>query len=216
MFYGQLVGEVCVLTDKDNGRPVYDSEVPEVAEGYALVERYIDCGSHILHLYTQAPIEGTPEQAALALSRMQAMSLPDEALYEVRALAPEYEDGMTCYGEGNEEGMSVTRCRYEGRLFRFIGQGTQVMQPGWTPVGAPSLWAEILPGQEGSGVEVGKWVQPGPDNAYQPGDKVIHNGHLWESTYTDDQGSKNVWEPGVVGVGEDIWKDLGPVEGGDA
>lgn len=206
MFYGQLVGEVCVLTDRDNGRPVYDSEVPEVADGYALVERYIDCGSHILHLYTQAPIEGTPEQAALALSRMQAMSLPDEALYEVRALAPEYEDGMTCYGEGNEEGMPVTRCRYAGRLFRFIGSGTQVMQPGWNPVAAPSLWAEILPGQDG---EVGPWVRPGATNGYKTGDQVTHNGHLWESKVDN-----NVDEPGTDNGFR--WKDLGPVEGGDA
>lgn len=205
MFYGQLVGEVCVLTDRDNGRPVYDSEVPEVADGYALVERYIDCGSHILHLYTQAPIEGTPEQAALALSRMQAMSLPDAALYEVRALADEYVDGMTCYGEGNEEGMPVTRCRYVGRLFRFIGQGTQVMQPVWNPLDAPSLWAEILPGQDG---KVGPWVQPDSTNGYSEGDRVTHNDHLWESTADD-----NVWEPGAVGA---PWKDLGPVEGGDA
>lgn len=205
MFYGQLVGEVCVLTDRDNGRPVYDSEVPEVADGYALVERYIDCGSHILHLYTQAPIEGTPEQAALALSRMQAMTLPDAALYEVRALADEYVDGMTCYGEGNDEGMPVTRCRYVGRLFRFIGDGTQVMQPGWNPVDAPSLWAEILPGQDG---KVGPWVQPGATNGYKTGDQVTHNDHLWESTADD-----NVWEPGAVGA---PWKDLGHVDGGDA
>jgi hypothetical protein len=39
------------------------------------------------------------------------------------------------------------------------------------------------------------WVQPtGAQDAYQLGDRVTHNGQVWESTYPN-----NVWEPGVFG-----------------
>lgn len=207
MFYGILAASgVVLLTDAEHGKPVVECAGPSgVPDGYREDWVWVDTGEQLLHVCDVVPVEGTPEEAALALSRMQAMSLPDEALYAVRALADEYVDGMTCYGEGNEEGMPVTRCRHVGRLFRFIGQGTQVMQPGWNPVDAPSLWAEILPGQDG---EVGPWVQPGSTNGYKTGDRVTHNDHLWESTADD-----NVWEPGAVGA---PWKDLGPVEGGEA
>ena len=124
---------------------------------------------------------------------------------EVRALAERYVDGMTCYGEDNDAGMPVTRVLYAGGLYRFIGEGTQVMQPGWDPVSAPSLWARILPGQEGSGDEGPQpWEQPGSTNGYAKGDQVVHNGHKWESEQDD-----NVWEPGAVGA---PWKDLGEYE----
>lgn len=207
MFYGILAASgVVLLTDAEHGKPVVECAGPSgVPDGYREDWVWVDTGEQLLHVCDVVPVEGTPEEAALALSRMQFASLPDEAAYELRALADEYVDGMTCYGEGNEEGMPVTRCRYVGRLFRFIGDGVQVMQPGWNPVDAPSLWAEILPGQDG---KVGPWVQPGSTNGYSEGDQVTHNGRLWESTAND-----NVWEPGAVGA---PWKDKGPVEGGEA
>ena len=207
MAYGKLIADgVVVLTDAAHGKPVVETAEPTyIPTGYVSKGVWVETDTQLMLVYDVVPSEGTPQEAALALSRMQAMSLPDAALYEVRALADEYVDGMTCYGEGNEEGMPVTRCRYVGRLFRFIGDGVQVMQPGWNPLDAPSLWAEILPGQDGV---VGPWVQPGPTNGYKTGARVTHNDHLWESTADD-----NVWEPGAVGA---PWKDLGPVEGGDA
>ena len=208
MFYGVLAGGAVVLTDSSHGKPVVATEPPEALPGYVARDRWEDGYESITQVWELQPAEGTEQEAALALSRLQFMSLPDEAAYELRALATEYVDGMTCYGEGNAEGMPVTRAKYAGRLFRFIGQGTQVMQPGWNPLAAPSLWAEILPGQEGSGAEVREWVQPGSTNGYSEGDRVTHNDRLWESTADD-----NVWEPGAVGA---PWKDLGPVEGGDA
>ena len=206
--YGFLAGSTLVATTDGTGYPVALTAPPSAPAGYVLRQGWAQDRSGITQTWEVVPEEGTAQEAALALSRLQAMSLPDEALYEVRALADEYVDGMTAYGEGNEEGMPVTRCRYAGRLFRFIGAGTQVMQPGWNPVDAPSLWAEILPGQEGSGVEVGEWAQPDSTNGYKTGDQVTHDDHLWESTADD-----NVWEPGAVGA---PWKDLGPVDGGEA
>lgn len=48
-----------------------------------------------------------------------------------------------------------------------------------------------------------QWVQPlGAHDAYQAGDQVTHEGHLWEST-----ADNNVWEPGTYG-----WDDLGSLE----
>lgn len=42
---------------------------------------------------------------------------------------------------------------------------------------------------------VAAWVQPtGAGDAYQTGDRVTHNGQMWESSVDN-----NVWEPGVYG-----------------
>ena len=40
----------------------------------------------------------------------------------------------------------------------------------------------------------------GMDNRYQPGDKVTHNGFVWESRYA----GQNTWEPGTLGT-EQLW-----------
>lgn len=204
--YGHLAGGTLVATTDGTGYPVTLTAPPSVPPGYVARQSWSQGASEITQVWEVVPAEGTAQEAALALSRLQAMSLPDDALYELRALADEYVDGMTCYGEGNEEEMPVTRCRYAGRLFRFIGQGTQVMQPGWNPVDAPSLWAEILPGQEGV---VGPWTPPGSTNGYSEGDRVTHDDHLWESLVDD-----NVDEPGTDNGFR--WKDLGPVGEGEA
>lgn len=101
-------------------------------------------------------------------------------------------------------GEHCSRCRYEDKLYKCIQEHDA--QAGWTPALATSLWAEVLPGQDGT--EIGLWEQPGANNGYAYGDKVIHNGHIWQSNY-DPEGilGGNVWEPGVYG-----WDDLGPVE----
>lgn len=209
MFYGVLAGGAVVLTDSSHGKPVVATEPPEALPGYVARDRWEDGYESITQVWELVPAEGTEQEAALALSRLQFMSLPDEVAYELRALAAEYVDGVTCYGEGNAEGMPVTRVKHAGELYRFIGQGTQVMQPGWDPVSAPSLWARILPGQEGSDQSGPQpWEQPDSTNGYRIGDECTHNGRVWESTAND-----NVWEPGAVGA---PWKDKGPVEGGDA
>ena len=205
MYYGILIGDnVVALTDMAHGRPIVETAVPYVREGYRVKECWRDDGATITHCYEVVPLEGPAEEAALALSRLQFASLPDNYAYEFRALADEYIDGMTCYGKDNAEGMPVTRVRFNGELYRFIGTGTQVMQPGWNPVDAPSLWAKILPGQEGSDVILGEWEQPDSTNGYKKGDRVIWNDHIWESTFD----GANVWEPGTVGA---PWTDLGEV-----
>ncbi len=82
------------------------------------------------------------------------------------------------------------RVRYNDTLYRVLQAHTS--QADWTPTNAPSLFAEILPGQDGT--DIGEWVQPDSTNPYQIGDKVIHNGIIYECTVAN-----NVWEPGVYG-----------------
>ena len=134
-------------------------------------------------------------RAMLKIFRTQVPSLSDDAAL----IALEIVNGWD--GDGHEY-VEGERFTYNGDLYRVIFPGKYVSQPDHTPDATPSVYAKVLPGQEGTGA--GEWEQPGPTNAYQKGDRVWHNGRLWESMYD----GPNVWEPGVVGVGEDIWKDV--------
>lgn len=202
MFYGVLAADgVVLLTDAAHGKPISEQAAIEPPEGYVIRDVWVDTGAELVLCHDCVPEEGTPQEAALALSRLQFRSLPDEYAYELRALADEWVAGAT-YDVG-------ARVRRSGSLYRCLQ--AHVSQAGWAPEAAPSLWARILPGQEGSGTEVGEWEQPDSTNGYQLGDRVTHDGHLWESTFD----GANVWEPGATGT-ESLWKDLGPVEGGEA
>lgn len=194
MLYGVLIGDNRVmLTDASHGKPIVAFDETEPPVGYHNEARWTDAGTHLVCAYDLAPDEGTPEQAALALSRMQFQSLPDDAAVELRALAPEWIAGQT-YTAG-------LRYLYKGELYKCLQ--THVAQADWAPDAAPSLWAKVLSGQSG---EVGEWEQPDASNGYSIGDRVTHNGHLWESTQDD-----NVWEPGATGA---PWTDLGEVAEG--
>jgi len=76
-------------------------------------------------------------------------------------------------------------------------QGHQT-QEDWTPDKTSVLWKEIIE----QPTTYPAWVQPtGAHDAYQIGDKVTFNGHLWESKI-----NANVWSPTVYPAG---WLDLG-------
>lgn len=81
------------------------------------------------------------------------------------------------------------RVRYEGSLYRCL-QG-HTAQSGWTPAAAPSLWAKVLIPDENV---IPEWEQPGAENGYRCGDRVLYNGIIWVSLIDD-----NIWEPGVYG-----------------
>lgn len=85
------------------------------------------------------------------------------------------------------------RIQYNGKLYKCLQAHTA--QADWNPIDAPSLWAEVLAGQDGT--EIGEWVQPDSTNPYMRGDKVTHKGKTWVSTIDN-----NVWEPGTV----EYWK----------
>lgn len=73
-----------------------------------------------------------------------------------------------------------------------------ISQADWTPPSVPALWRQI--GEPGV---IPEWVQPtGAQDAYNTGDKVIHNEKTWESLV-----DSNVWEPGTAGT-ENLWKEI--------
>lgn len=194
MIYGVLVGGSTVMvTDATHGKPIVELDEPDCPSGYHVEESWSDQGQYLVCSHELVPDEGTAEQAALALSRMQFQSLPDETAVELRALAPAWQVGQT-YVEG-------LRYLHKGELYKCLK--THVAQADWAPDAAPSLWARVLPGQSG---EVGEWEQPESTNGYALGDRVTHKGHLWEST-----AANNVWEPGAEGA---PWTDLGEAQEG--
>lgn len=84
------------------------------------------------------------------------------------------------------------KVRYENELYKCLQNHSA--QENWTPIAAPSLWAKVLIPDENI---IPEWEQPDSTNAYQIGDKVLHNGKTWENIIAN-----NVWEPGVYGWNE--------------
>ena len=81
------------------------------------------------------------------------------------------------------------RVRYDTILYKCLQN--HIAQEAWTPAAAPSLWTKVL---IPSPNVIPEWEQPDSTNPYQIGDKVKHNGKIWENTIAN-----NVWEPGVYG-----------------
>ena len=104
-------------------------------------------------------------------------AVSDAEALEAVTLFPKWKSG-TEYEAGK-------RVRYEGGLYKCLQEHTA--QADWTPVAAVSLWARVL-------AEAPEWEQPGSTEGYATGDRVTHNGKVWESILDN-----NVWEPGVYG-----------------
>lgn len=117
--------------------------------------------------------------------------LSDEQALTVKDLYADWDENGIGYITGN-------RVQYNGKLYKCLQGHTS--QVDWSPEAAPSIWAEILAGQEGA--PVGEWAQPESTNPYNKGDKVTHNEKTWESLVDG-----NVWEPGAQGS-ESLWKDV--------
>lgn len=193
--YGVKAGDTVVLTADGTGKQIVETAQPAVPTGYKTDYRWSESADAITQMWELAPLEGTAEEAALALSKWQAKSLPDDYALQVPALFDEWIAGET-YVQGD-------RIRYRGVLYKVL-QG-HVSQADWTPDTAVSLYAKVLPGQEGNTPEEGyaEWAQPDSTNGYSLGDRVSHNGRIWESTFD----GANVWEPGATGT-EALWKDV--------
>lgn len=112
-----------------------------------------------------------------------AGSLEDADALDGVELFPVWDGDGHKYAQGD-------RVRHGDKLYKVLL--THASQLGWEPDVAASLFAEILPGQDDT--DIGEWVQPDSTNPYMAGDRVIHNGVIWESTVDN-----NVWEPGVYG-----------------
>ena len=130
-------------------------------------------------------------QAAVLVAQIQAQSLTEEQAFAVKDIYPAW--------DGN--GVSYPKDYYlthNGKLYKTLQAHTS--QADWAPDAAPSLFAEVLPGQGGTGI--GEWAQPGSTNPYMTGDRVAHNGKTWESLIDN-----NVWEPGAQGS-EALWQEV--------
>lgn len=201
---GIMLGEHVLVTDEAGSKPIVESAAPEAPDGCRAKYKWVDTGAAIEQSWSLVPEEGSAADAAVELARIQAQGLSDADAVRVVALYDEWSgDGAKYYGPDDPDGHPQSRVRFQGYLVKCIS--THTSQPDWAPNAAPSLWALILPGQDGSGVEVGVWQQPESTNGYAEGDRVIYDGHLWESTQDD-----NVWRPGDVGA---PWTDLGEWDG---
>ena len=141
--------------------------------------------------------EKTPEvqpsmvQAAVTVAQIQAQSLTDEQALTVKDIYPVWDGNGVSY----QKDFYLT---HNGKLYKVLQAHTS--QEDWTPDSAPSLFTEVLPGQDGTGI--GEWVQPGSTNPYMEGDRVTHNGKTYESL-----ADNNVWEPGAQGS-EALWQEV--------
>lgn len=141
--------------------------------------------------------EKTPEvqssmvRAAVAVAQIQAQNLTDEQAITVKNIYPAWDGNGVSY----QKDYYLT---HNGKLYKVLQAHTS--QEDWAPDLAPSLFAEVLPGQSGTGT--GEWVQPDSTNPYMTGDQVTHNGETWESLIDN-----NVWEPGAQGT-EALWQKV--------
>lgn len=119
------------------------------------------------------------------IAKETAAGFDDEKALEVPFLYPDWKKGKE-YKIGN-------RVIYQDTLYKVLT--THTSQDGWTPADSPSLFAPILPGQDGT---VGEWKQPDSTNPYMVGDKVTYNGIVYVSTIDN-----NIWCPADYPTG---WK----------
>jgi hypothetical protein len=118
-----------------------------------------------------------------------ADTLDDEQAMEMPLLFAEWDGNDVFYDTGK-------RVTYNGTLYKVLQAHSS--QATWTPEAAPSLFAKVLAGQDGT--DIGEWVQPDSTNPYMKGDKVTYNGKTYESTIDN-----NVWSPDVYPAG---WKEV--------
>ena len=77
------------------------------------------------------------------------------------------------------------RVRSNNILYKCLQAHTS--QVSWNPESAPSLWAKVLIPDDNV---IPEWEQPESTNAYMVGDKVMFEGHIYESVINN-----NIWSP---------------------
>lgn len=131
------------------------------------------------------PLKDEEVKTAVAEALKVAVDISADIALKMTALYPEWQTG-TRYITGD-------RIQCGNVLYSCLQ--THTSQNEWTPDAAPSLWAKVLVVAPDV---ISEWEQPDSTNPYMTGDKVAHNGTVWQST-TDN----NVWEPGVYG-----WEEI--------
>ena len=128
------------------------------------------------------PLTAEEVSAMLIRQQINTLTVDDTTALRMVEFYPEWATG-TAYTAGH-------KVQHNGKLYKCLQAHTA--QADWNPVDAPSLWAEVLAGQDGTAI--GEWVQSDSTNPYMRGDKVKYKGKLYESEVDN-----NVWEPGVYG-----------------
>lgn len=130
----------------------------------------------------------TTDQAKQLRKLLEASTdgMPDEKIAGFPSFVEKWKSG--------KEYTTGKRLSYEETVYKVLQSHTS--QDGWEPDKAPSLFAKVLipTDDEGQQTDIPEWEQPESTNPYMAGDKVTHNGKIWESTIDN-----NVWEPGVWG-----------------
>lgn len=112
---------------------------------------------------------------------------------EISTVYPIYEVGKKYYPKSDTRPADVFSYGVnevgDPQLYMVLQEHTS--QAEWTPDTAVSLYKAVGVTEEGIPI----WVQPlGAEDAYDFGDKVMHNDVIWTSTV-----DANTWEPGVYG-----------------
>ena len=106
------------------------------------------------------------------------MSINDDVALQIPDVFPIWS------GDGVEYKKDI-KLTYNGVLYKVLQDHTS--QSTWTPDAAPSLFTKVLTSTDG---QPSQWIQPDSTNPYMMGDKVIYNGHCYQSTIDN-----NVWAP---------------------
>lgn len=132
--YGNINNGTVMLTlDETVGMEIHDAITPVTPAGYKATPSFIEQNGHIWKVYTLEPIEGTAENASLALAKLQASKLSDVDALEVIALFDEWKAAAP-YKAGE-------RVKYLGLLYKCAEEHTSVA--GETP-DVSDKWAQIV------------------------------------------------------------------------
>ena len=121
-----------------------------------------------------------------------AGTLTDEAAAESAELFPQWDPDGHNYAAGD-------RVRDDGALYKVLQ--AHISQAGWAPADAPSLFARVLAGQDGT--EIGVWEQPDSTNPYMTGDRA-HYPTMADPIY-ESLIDNNVWSPEEYPAG---WREI--------
>lgn len=123
--------------------------------------------------------------AIMKLAVKQARQVTDDA--EALSLQVLYKQWNKQIGKTLQVGEYIN---HNDILYKVLQE--HVVQDNWAPNVSPSLFAKVL--IDPTGETILDWEQPDSTNPYMKGDKVKHNGVIYESEVDN-----NVWEPGVYG-----------------
>lgn len=129
---GVSVGPSVRLATDGDGKPVTETDPPEVPEGFAASYTLVDTGERIEQVWSVEP--RSRGEDTLAMAKVAALSLPDADAVRVPLLFGAWYVGVAEYAAGE-------RVERKGRLYRCL----QTHQPrlGTEPEATTSLWERI-------------------------------------------------------------------------